>query len=76
MVEFQNNHSVTVLVGDDENTIQGVIRQMLEAKGYKVPSASGVRDGVREFREHSEEILVVLLDYSMPVLDGEALSMN
>ncbi len=70
--ELQIDHPGSVLVVDDENAIRGVIKQMLEMVGYRVLTAGSGREGVRIFRQHSEKIMVVLLDLKMPDLDGEA----
>jgi len=61
-----------ILVVDDEDTVRTVTAAMLESMGFTPLVA---RDGVeclRVLRQHGETVRVVLLDYSMPLLDGEA----
>ena len=44
---------------------------MLEKPGFQVMEAAGGKEGVELFRDHSEEIVGVLLDLTMPDLSGE-----
>jgi two-component system cell cycle sensor histidine kinase/response regulator CckA len=61
----------TVLLVDDEETVCAVGRRMLERLGFEVLTAADGRAGVDVFREHADEIVCVLLDLTMPHLDGE-----
>ncbi|MEO1065850.1 MAG: PAS-domain containing protein [Pseudomonadota bacterium] len=58
-----------VLVVDDEQGITEMIRDVLEADGYKVEVCHRARDGLDLLR--NEEFCVVLSDISMPDIDGE-----
>jgi PAS domain S-box-containing protein len=60
----------TVLVADDEEAVRNVARRMLELVGFTVLSASDGIEAVQVFREHSPEIVAVLLDMTMPQMDG------
>ncbi len=60
----------TILVVDDQDTVRTVARRMLERAGYTVLTAVDGTDGVREFEAHADEIGCVLLDLTMPRLDG------
>ncbi len=62
----------TVLVIDDEELLRTVSKTMLESLGFQVLVAEGGREGIAIFRERCEEITAVLLDLTMPDLDGEA----
>lgn len=62
----------TVLVVDDEATIRSVATRMLEKLGFKVLVAEDGAVGVDLFREHAPTIVCVLLDMTMPNLDGVA----
>ena len=60
----------TVLVADDEDGVRIVATEMLERLGFKV---LGVRDGqaaLAAFREHVNTLSLVLMDLTMPRLDG------
>ena len=59
-----------VLVVDDEETVRDVAKQMLEQFGLTVLTAKDGQEGVQLFREHLEDISLVLLDMTMPQMDG------
>ncbi len=61
-----------VLVVDDESQVRDVARQALEKAGMVVLCAENGREGVELFRQHIEDVSVVLLDMTMPEMDGEA----
>jgi CheY-like chemotaxis protein len=61
----------TVLLVDDDETVRAVGRQMLERLGFKVLTANDGSQGVASYREHTAEIDCVLLDLTMPHMDGE-----
>ncbi len=63
--------SGTVLVIDDESAVRNFVRVALEKLGYRVLTAEDGRMGVELFRARHAEITLVLLDLSMPVMDGE-----
>jgi signal transduction histidine kinase/ActR/RegA family two-component response regulator len=63
--------SGTVLIADDEETICIVGKQMLERMGFSVLTAPDGREALKVFREHADEIVCVILDLTMPHMDGE-----
>ena len=63
--------SGTVLIADDEETVRSVGKQMLELFGFNVLTASDGREAVDVFRKRADEITLVILDLTMPHLDGE-----
>jgi len=62
--------SGTVLVVDDEEVVRTLAERMIEQAGFSVLAASGGREAIRLFREHQHEVSCVLLDLTMPDLDG------
>jgi PAS domain S-box-containing protein len=60
----------TVLVIDDEEIVRVVAQRMLERAGFEVLLASDGRSGLALFAAHAHEICLVLLDLTMPQLDG------
>ncbi len=64
--------SGTVLVADDEEILRQICTAALEMVGYRVLVAVDGDSAVRTFRDHSAEISLVLIDMSMPKLDGAA----
>ena len=60
----------TVLVIDDEEMIRDTAMQMLDRRGFKALAAADGEEGLEIFRQHREEVDVVLLDHSMPRMSG------
>ncbi len=60
----------TVLLVDDEAKIRTTGKLMLERFGLTVLTASDGEEALALFRDHAEEIVCVLLDLSMPRMDG------
>ncbi len=61
----------TVLVIDDEPAVRDFARAVLEFHGYHVLEAEGGRDAVSLFSAHRDRVGLVLLDLTMPGMDGE-----
>jgi len=59
-----------VLIVDDEETIREIASVILEDVGFSVLTAQDGEDGVAMFRQHQSEIRAVLLDMTMPRLNG------
>ena len=59
-----------VLVVDDEESVRLVSKKMLEKYGCTVLTARDGREGVELFKQRAGEIALVLLDLTMPHLDG------
>jgi len=59
-----------VLVVDDEPVVRRVARLTLERFGFEVLLAENGREAVDVFRSHAGTIRCVLLDMTMPVMDG------
>ncbi len=62
--------SETILVVDDEQIIRGVATQLLEKLGYKTHVAADGAEAVALYQARSGEFDLVLLDISMPVMNG------
>lgn len=60
-----------VLVVDDEETVRGISARLLESLGFTVDLASDGLDAVERFQENPRRYTFVLLDLTMPRLDGE-----
>ena len=60
----------TVLIADDEETVCAVGKQMLDRMGFSVLTAPDGHEALEMFREHANEIVCVLLDLTMPHMDG------
>jgi PAS domain S-box-containing protein len=62
----------TVLVVDDEETIRALARRILERAGFSVLLAGDGKEAVEVFQREQAQVRLVLLDLTMPHLDGEA----
>ncbi|MBU1355557.1 MAG: response regulator [Candidatus Edwardsbacteria bacterium] len=59
-----------ILLVDDEETIRDITSQMLDDRGYKVTTLSNGQEAVEYYREHFQEIDLVILDMIMPKMNG------
>lgn len=60
----------TVLVVDDEEAVRSLVSRMLERMGFTVLTAADGVEGVALFRARADEVRCILLDFSMPRMDG------
>ncbi|MBL7646179.1 MAG: response regulator [Candidatus Hydrogenedentes bacterium] len=60
-----------VLVVDDEELVRNAARRILEHSGYDVITAVDGQDGVELFETHHPSLCAVLLDLTMPRMNGE-----
>ncbi len=67
-----NLPSGTVLIVDDELTIRATAGAMLESLGLSVIEAADGVEAVEFYKSKGNDILVVLLDLTMPRMDGKA----
>ena len=76
--ELFNGHTHTddwkgsgkVLLVDDEETVRGIGREMLQELGFTVITADDGREGVAAFKQNPD-IAFIILDLTMPHMDGE-----
>jgi two-component system cell cycle sensor histidine kinase/response regulator CckA len=61
---------VTLLLIEDNDKIREVYKDILEMRGYRVIDAVNGEDAVEKFREHKEEITLLITDVMMPIKDG------
>jgi two-component system, cell cycle sensor histidine kinase and response regulator CckA len=64
-------HGLVLLV-DDEESIRSMGRHILERAGLEVMTAADGREAVDLFAQYRDKLRLVLLDMTMPHLDGEA----
>jgi PAS domain S-box-containing protein len=60
----------TILVVDDEESMQDLGRELLEENGYKVLIASNGPEAIEVYRSQPQIIKLVILDLVMPGMDG------
>lgn len=71
----------TVLVADDDEMVLTMASSALSAQGYRVLQASNGAEAIDLFRQHQNEVALVLVDQTMPRVAGrevaaEILRMN
>ena len=60
-----------ILVADDEELVRNMARAALEQSGYAVESAHDGKTAVEKFALCPDQFAAVLLDLTMPVMNGE-----
>jgi CheY-like chemotaxis protein len=63
--------TLTILVVDDEEIVRDTCTTMLECLGYASLAARDGREGVELFARHRDEVTAVVMDLTMPVMNGE-----
>lgn len=60
----------TLLLVEDDRAIRDVTRAALERCGFKLLTAANGVEGLEQFRQHGDEIALVISDVVMPVMGG------
>jgi CheY-like chemotaxis protein len=60
-----------ILVIDDEEPVREAVTDILALQGLEVTSAANGQAGIDLYQQHKADILLVLLDLSMPGMSGE-----
>src|SRR4051812_30630123 len=63
-------HSNTILLVDDDPAVRGMAASMLEMHGYTVIEAENGQEGWESFRQHHEQVRLILSDVVMPQMSG------
>ena len=61
----------TVLIVDDEEAVRSVARNTLQRRGYRTIEAADGREALEVYRRFVGEVSLVLLDLTMPYMNGE-----
>ncbi len=61
----------SILVVDDDPAIRSMVQAHLERAGYAVVAAAGGQEAIHLLQEHFAEFRAVVLDWSMPLVNGE-----
>ncbi|MGE5370576.1 MAG: response regulator [Solirubrobacterales bacterium] len=59
-----------ILSIDDSTVMRKIIRQSVEAMGYELLEAKDGHDALGVLNFHHEDVVLILLDWNMPVMDG------
>jgi PAS domain S-box-containing protein len=68
----QRSGSGTVLITDDEEPVRTLAAEILKQDGFQTLEAPDGECGVELYKQHRDEIVVVLLDLTMPGMGGQA----
>ena len=60
----------TLLLVEDEDGLRRMGTKLIESLGYKVYAARDGQDGLEVFRQHMDDIRLVISDVVMPVMSG------
>jgi two-component system, cell cycle sensor histidine kinase and response regulator CckA len=63
--------SETILLVDDEELIRDLAKRILSRAGYTVLTAANGREALQTYKKKRQGISLVLLDLSMPEMDGK-----
>lgn len=61
----------TVLLVDDEPLVRRTVSAILERQGYRVLAAADGREALERLEQEGEQVALVVLDMTMPVMSGE-----
>lgn len=59
-----------VLLVDNEESVLGVMKAMLEHLDFNVVEARNGQEALDKFQEQKDDFSLVILDYKMPEMDG------
>ncbi len=62
----------TILLADDDDDVRRTETKILESIGFQVLTAVDGNSALEIYRQHGKEIAAVILDLSMPQMDGKA----
>jgi PAS domain S-box-containing protein len=68
--EIPRNGDELILVVDDEEAIRSLAKDTLECYGYRVLTTENGAEAIEVYREHKDEIGLVILDMVMPKMGG------
>jgi two-component system, cell cycle sensor histidine kinase and response regulator CckA len=68
--EYEPQGAGTILVADDEEGVRSLVASVLQDAGYTVELASDGGQAVERLRQLRDQVRLVLLDMTMPILGG------
>ncbi len=69
--EAPASSSQLILIADDEAALRKLIKRALTGHGYQVLEANDGQEAIEIYRERAAEVALLLLDLSMPRMDGK-----
>jgi CheY-like chemotaxis protein len=71
-IQNPNGNRELILLVDDESQVAKLAAEMLAEEGYKVIVAHDGFEALRIYQQMGEQIGLVILDFFLPVMDGDA----
>ncbi len=68
---FVGSRELTLVIDDEELVREGIADLLIDANLRVLTAASGA-EGIQKFRQHADNLSLVLLDLAMPEMNGEA----
>jgi PAS domain S-box-containing protein len=69
-IEYESEGAGTILVADDEEGVRSLVASVLEGAGYTVELTADGGEAVERLRQLGDQVRLVLLDLTMPILGG------
>ncbi|MDX8388580.1 MAG: ATP-binding protein [Ghiorsea sp.] len=70
IIEDREGLGKTILLVDDDDQLRGAEKEALTVLGFNIVEAINGREAVLVYKEHHENIDLVILDLTMPVMGG------
>jgi len=66
----RSDRSPVILMVDDELAIRDLMKARLEIEGFEVITAANGADGLEVYKEHCNQVDLVVTDLDMPAMNG------
>ena len=76
MILGDSRQKECILAIDDDDEFLDMLKAALECYGFMVRTSSSPKDAIAMYRDHRQDIRLVLLDYRLPGMTGEAVFEN
>jgi len=68
--QINPNTQQRILIVEDEQQMQNLMRELLESNGYAVYIVNNGRQAIDYYKDNKDSILLVILDVMLPEMDG------
>ena len=69
-MQAKRAETLVILVIEADDGVRALVSQLVENLGFKVLNAANGSEGVQVFREYANDIAAILLDLTMPGMNG------
>jgi two-component system cell cycle sensor histidine kinase/response regulator CckA len=71
--EQESHDREAVLVVEDDDSVRGLARRVLESRGYRVWLSSSAEEALQILQEYASELALVITDLVLPAMNGHDL---